>query len=132
MTNIKTEERGWAGHFVAAEHCMFRRNTLVTCGEKRIVVSTIGAMHSPKSWFNDPPYFNTVGCERYYETMCFWAKKVGVYWDADVELGISFNSPWRIDKLTRSTDLRANKMHEKVVKEIVSKIEIMEKQGKTT
>jgi hypothetical protein len=120
--NIKIEERGWAGHFIASQYCMFRRNTLVTCGKKRIVISTVGAMCAPESWPSNIQFSNTIGHERYYETMVFWAKKNGIYWDADVRREISFDSPWRVDKLTRNTDEQANNMHEKVVKEIVSKI----------
>ncbi len=60
---MKRTERGWAGHFICAERCRFRRNTLLEIGDMAIVVSTVGAMMSRGE---DKP--ETIGHERYYET----------------------------------------------------------------
>lgn len=120
----KLVERGWGGHFICAERCVFRRNTLVDFGrKKKIVVSTVGMMrdiHKPNE-----VTFDTIGAGgRYYETMAFWAEKNGPYWDADVHRQIHFKSEWAIcaesvEKLPKDADNRANKMHETVVKELV-------------
>jgi len=67
MREVKTIERGWAGHFICALNCRFRRNTLVTDGKTRIIVSSVGLMEH-KIGSGD---FEQIGCDRYYETMAF-------------------------------------------------------------
>ena len=112
-TKVKTTERGWRAHFIGAADCRFSRNTLVECGDKRIVVSTIGA-YAPQGVV-EKIAFNT-----YYETMVFKAKKDGVYWDANVTDTISVHSNCWVDRIGEDTDLLANNMHETVVKEVVA------------
>lgn len=122
MTNkVKRTERGWAGHYICADRCMFRRNTLLEYGDTRIVVSTVGMMRDfhAKDGFNKP-VFEKIGYERNFETMAFKAKHDGRYWDADVTRQVEFESPWCIEEL--NSDDRANDMHEKVVDELCSKI----------
>lgn len=109
------EERGWAGHFIAANSCNFRRNTLLTYGARRVVVSTVGAMHDvlhEGKW-------QEIGYLRYYETMAFEAMLVeDTYWDADVGAEVSFASPWALDHIDLKSDMEANDMHEMAVAEI--------------
>jgi len=89
--SIVRTERGWAGHFCDASHCDFHRNTLLECGDTRLVVSTIGNYRPcPKE------ELKTIGYKRYYETMVFRAKKEGAYWDADVCDEYSIDSNWKI------------------------------------
>lgn len=108
---IKRTERGWAGHLCVASYCRFRRNTLLESGNRRIVVSTVGNFH-----YEGKP--KTIGFERYYETMAFEAMKQGVYWEADVSKQICFNSNWALNECEQETDLKADEMHEQVVKEL--------------
>ena len=107
---VKRTERGWAGHFCAAQSCMFRRNTLLQSETESIVVSTVGNYR-----YNGA--IREIGCNRYYETMAFHSlvddKR---YHDADVGKQIYFNSQWSIAK--PDADDLANDMHEKVVAEI--------------
>jgi hypothetical protein len=116
----KIIERGWAGHFICADRCMFRRNTLIDFGRNKIIVSTVGMM---KDIHNDSG-FDTIGAGgRYYETMAFKAKKDGPYWDVDVSEEITFESEWAIcaeslKKLPEDADNKANDMHNKVVAEL--------------
>lgn len=114
---IRTE-RGWAGHFICADRCRFRRNTLLECGEIRIVVSTVGLMCNRVE-----DKFEQIGHERYFETMAFHAQRVDDrYWDADISRGeLSFDSPWAISEV--DADDRANDMHETVVSEIARRME---------
>jgi len=107
---VKRTERGWAGHFIGAPACYFRRNTLLEYKDIKIVVSTIGNM-----WIRGK--IEEIGCNRYYETMAFHSKKDDHrYHDIDVTRQVYFNSEWAIDET--DADDKANDMHEKVVEEI--------------
>ena len=116
MTTVKRTERGWAGHFICAQRCLFRRNTLLEAAEIRVVVSTVGLMQDNDDGFRE------IGCNRYYETMAFHAlREQDRYWDADVSRQVSFDSNWAIDNL--DADDKANDMHEAVVDELTKKLE---------
>jgi len=118
---VKITEQGWGGHFICANRCNFRRNTLVEYGEKRIVVSTVGNMSSS----GGDKFDKQIGANRYYETMVFWAKWEKPYWEADVNKQVDLESDWAIGELEFETDLKANKMHENVVKEISDLIKVI-------
>ena len=117
---VKRTERGWAGHFICANRCRFRRNTLLEKGDVRIVVSSVGLM---EKWTGDPRQdrnvsgFEPIGCNRYYETMVFHAEPApSRYFDADVRREISFAAPWCIAEI--DADDKANAQHDAVVSEI--------------
>lgn len=119
---VKRTERGWAGHFICGDSCLFRRNTLIESGEDRIVVSTVGAYRSKEQ-------IEPIGAGgRYYETMAFKAKQEGPYFEADVSDQLSFESEWAIcaespDGLPDDVDNRADQMHEAVVAELTDGME---------
>ena len=120
MIEVKRTERGWAGHFICAHRCRFRRNTLLEAGDTRIVVSTVGLMEDPLSK-GDNPGFSEIGYNRHFETMAFHAQYDGRYWDADVTRGeLRFDSEWAIPE--PDADDRANDMHEAVVHEISDRL----------
>lgn len=110
-------ERGWAGHFICAENCLFRRNTLLTCGDIRIVISTVGDYR-----YNGEAQKIGIGkLGRYYETRAFHADCYNErYYDADGSRQISFDSPCNLAEL--DADDKANDMHEAVVAEITEKL----------
>ena len=110
---VKTTERGWAGHFICAYKCQFKRNTLLEYKDIKIVVSTVGEMLQD---VNKRKY-DTRGVGRNYETMAFHSDpKDTKYNDADVSRRVSFDSEWQIKELGK--DNEANDMHENVVDEI--------------
>lgn len=117
--DVKRTERGWAGHFICADRCMFRRNTLLECGNIKVVVSTVGLMKDPR----DGGQWGEIGFQRYYETMAFHSDPNDTrYHDANVSRGqIRFESPWSIDHL--DADDQANLMHEMVVEELTERLE---------
>jgi len=119
----KITERGWAGHFICADRCLFRRNTLVEGDKDSVVVSTVGGMRS-----RDVEGFETIGAGgRYYETMVFGAYQDGEYIEANVSDQRSFDSEWSIcadsyKKLPDDVSNKANAMHDAVVAEMAKAI----------
>lgn len=119
---VKRTERGWPGHFICADKCYFRRNTLLECGEDRIVVSTVGN-------YRVNGIIEKIGASgRYYETMAFNAVEDGCYLDADVSFEIGFKSKSAIcanspDELPDDVDNIADMQHEAVVGEFIDKLE---------
>ena len=110
-------ERGWPGHYILADRCMFRRNTLVELGEERVVVSTVGRMRTRDGESDD-----TIGAEeRSFETMAFRAVMDGGYWEADVRRQISLSDQkWSIAGHEPSRSGEANDMHDGYVAAIVA------------
>lgn len=122
-------ERGWAGHFICSGNCLFRRNTLIEYKSRKWIVSTIGGLYRFDP-IEKKKKLDTVGHNRWYETMAFEADLNSPYLDADVSKEISFNSDWGLfastwDELTEKypkPDAAANDMHETVVSELMGKI----------
>jgi len=113
---MKITERGWAGHFILGDRCLFRRNTLIENGDRRIVVSTVGCLRKE---YNGKYTYDTIGAGgRTYETMAFEAIFEDGYWEADIEKGLSFDSNWQLKGFHRLSDAAANRMHENVVSEL--------------
>ena len=110
---IRTE-RGWAGHFICANRCRFRRNTLLTYNDIKIVVSSVGLMEIDGK-------FETVGVGRHFETMAFHSDPTDTrYYDANVSKQVYFDSELAIAE--PDADDKANEMHEAVVLEITNKL----------
>ena len=121
---IKRTERGWAGHFICAQDCTFKRNTLLQYGKKYIVVSTVGWMRrkGANGVYHQP---EEIGVDRYYETMSFYSDDGDdIYHDADVTKEIyTSDAKWSINKKEIETykdtiDNVADKMHEDYVSQI--------------
>src|SRR3712207_2143515 len=107
---VKRTERGWAGHFICAYRCAFRRNTLLEYKDQKIVVSTVGRM------YDDKGKLDTVGHNRYYETMAFMSdSKDTKYYDIDVEKEIQLDCEWCLGDVN-ANDNKANDMHENAVR----------------
>lgn len=114
MLGIKVEERGWAGHFCHSSKCSFKRNTLVSLGNLRVVVSTVGA-YQPITGGD----YQEIGFGRYYETMAFKAALAyGIYWESNVSKEVNFDGKWMLDECVVESDNLANKMHDNAVHEI--------------
>jgi len=127
MSKVRRTERGWAGHFCAAQYCQFRRNTLLEYGDIKIVVSTVGNYQPPSLQETENKskreWQQQIGFDRYYETMAFHSKDYDFYYhDADVNKEINFYSNWQIRILNEKSDKPANEMHENVVKEITERL----------
>ncbi len=120
---VKRTERGWGGHFICADKCLFRRNTLLEYADKKWIVSTVG---------NYCPVLRaqSIGASRWYETMVFEAQLCGGYIDADVSREISPHQDWGIwgeswEEVLANypcPDNAANEMHERIVEEMIGRI----------
>ena len=112
-------ERGWPGHFICGDRCVFHRNTLLSFKGLKIVVSTVGAMRDIHSV--NASKFVPIGHNRYYETMAFYANLDDTrYYDINVSKQIYFDSSWSI--ATLDADDKANVMHDNVVIELETKL----------
>lgn len=116
--NVKRTEKGWAGHFVAASSCLFRRHTMLEFENITIAVSTVGNYHPT---FPGAKEIEEIGAWRYFETMAFHCEEAtekNPYRDPNIGRQISFNSEWAISEPWK--ELQANDMHETVVNEITA------------
>lgn len=114
---VKRTERGWAGHFICADRCLFRRNTLLEYENIKIVVSTVGRLFANRQGRRE---IVTVGSERYYETMAFYSDPNDtVYHDIDVERYIELGCDWQLNEID---DNKANNMHEMAVEWVSAQI----------
>lgn len=114
INGVKIKERGWAAHFCLAHQCTFHRNTLLEKGDVKIVVSSVGKLPSKHG-----DQLEEIGCDRYYETMVFFAKN-DKWQDADAERGEiacyvpKVEDPW--------DEMPANFLHDKIVEEFLNKM----------
>lgn len=118
---IKLTERGWAGHFIGGHHCLFRRNTLIESGDRKIVVSTVGG------YINREGKIESIALNRFYETMAFEAELENGYIEANVEKQVEFSSQCGIfaktaEELSDNVDNDANSMHDAIVNELCEKM----------
>lgn len=113
--SVKRIECGWAGHFICANDCLFRRNTHLERNGVSIVVSTVGNMVSPIT-----KEIEEVGLDRYSETMVFYSKDDNYYNDADVSRQIYLEGTWCLGE---TDDWAINEMHENAVQEIIERME---------
>ena len=125
INEVNVTERGWAGHLIVANKCLFRRNTLLEYKNKKWVVSTVGAYRNYEN------KIDSIGYRRWYETMAFEGQEENGFIEANVGEEISFDSEWGIwgdsweevcDNCHGTPDNAANDMHDKVVSELIDKI----------
>jgi len=113
MTDVTITERGWDAHFICANRCRYRRNTLVTGPEGRFIVSSVGNMRA------NTGEIETIGCRRYYETMIFTVVEDEPYLDIGDQIS-DHDGPWSIcagkpADLPDDVDNVADKMHDATV-----------------
>jgi len=120
--NIQYKERGWPGHFLLGNKCLYHRNTLVSGDNISVVVSTVGNM-----FLDYKIEVQEVGLNRIYETMVFVGKIENNYHEADVTKEVSnTTSKWFLSKkeLREDSDNQADDMHDTMVKEVAELIRI--------
>ena len=120
MNTVKRTEKGWAGHLIVSNQCLFRRHTLLEYGTIAISVSTAGNWMPGIEGLRE---IMEIGAYRYFETMVFHSLPVteeNKWKDADVSKPINFSSPWYIREPWKEQE--ANDMHETVVNEITGRL----------
>lgn len=109
---VRRTERGWPGHFILADRCKFRRNTLIEHGYTKIVISTVGNPTEAFVFFLDYDY----------ETMAFHAELCDGYLEANVSRQVSLFGCNRMRWMDARSDAKANIMHEQAVEEISKRL----------
>ena len=79
INEVNVIERGWPGHFMFADKCIFRRNTLLEYKGIKWIVSTVGNYRNSKN------RIDSIGHSRWYETMAYEAKEKNGFIEANVE-----------------------------------------------
>jgi hypothetical protein len=122
---ITIKERGWAGHFICADRCLYRRNTLISDGTYQVVVSSVGNMVRLDSNGNSTETLLEIGCDRVYETMTFFAVEENGYIETDVtkEIYLNCNRGLSKSELRDDMDNQADEMHEENVQKVVQLME---------
>jgi len=119
MEKVKRTEKGWAGHYICADRCMFRRHTLLYYGGLAISVSTVGNFIQGR----ENREVTQIGSGHYFETMAFHSQMAtpSAPWrDGDVSKPIMIQSPSKLYQPWKEQE--ANDMHEKVVDEITERL----------
>lgn len=90
---------------------------MIEYGTKRVVVSSVGA-------YRYEGKIEAIGCDRWYETMVFWAHKKGSYWEANVSQEIHFKGELGIfEEPKEDSDLKMDRIHDAVVQKIAKKLQ---------
>lgn len=126
---VKITERGWAGHFICANRCSFRRNTLLEYEDRKLIVSTVGAFR------NKDNIIDNIGYDRWYETRVFeTCCTSNGYIEVDTMKEIDVFSNWGIfgkswkevlEVYGNDIDNVANNIHDEVIDEMIEKIKEM-------
>lgn len=121
VTETIVTERGWPGHFICASRCNFRRNTLVSKGDRHIVVSSVGAFFPGAG-----KPIQEIGCDRFYECMLFVGERdKDGYIDANVswQLHLPDGVDWSVRTADIDSDRIANENHDRMVYAVVEQFE---------
>ena len=118
INEVKVTERGWAGHFILADRCLFRRNTLLEYKDKKWVVSTVGAYRNREN------KMDSIGYCRWYETGVFEAyEKNGYINTTDFTLFLEDKTSL-INETLRIDDLKLpNEINDDVINDYINTID---------
>lgn len=122
----KITYRGWPGHYILGHRCVFRLNTLIECGKKRVVVSTVGELlsreGSPGKVLCEPlgPTGGPGNGDRYYEIYVREARREHGWWEADFSRPVKFRGRRAFGK---TEERQAQNAHYRVVAQIAKRLE---------
>ena len=119
LSKVKTTERGWVGHFIGGDRCLYHRNTLIEYKNKKWIISTVGLYKNPTTNKID---ILCGGGRAYYETKAFVANFENGYWEIDAGKEIAFDNQCAIYHCGYTADKEADQLHDKIVEELKYKI----------
>lgn len=117
-------ERGWPGHFILADRCVWHRNTLLSIPGFMVVVSSVGNMRDSRDPRTVVPLGGMPGVAGHrpywFETMAF----VGVPRDGYVEGDVSrrVRLPRGVGRVFEQDDRAAERMHDAAVKSVLQRL----------
>jgi len=118
MDRVKITYRGWCGHpreLVGLDNYAFWLNTLVECGERSYVVSTVGHRYHQTRDVQDP--VNALGW--YYQTLVWPAVFNGAVWEAPNEKPVIAAGT---SKRFPAGQTVAQEMHDRIVRRVAGQL----------
>ena len=121
---VKVTHHGYPGHFCCAERCRYHRTSVIHIdGMATYLISSVGAMTPTGGIGNgDGEVYDTIGINRFYETMVFKVNPVQEDERGDLLWKMSSGSELDISGLGEEFAFDvADKMHDAAVKKWVKR-----------
>lgn len=121
---VKVTYRGWPGHYILGDRCVFHLNTLLEAGQARVVVSSVGNLRSQGHLSHASEPIGSLVNPHYFETKAFWAQEKDGYWEAATSNEIKLLLPETVVRnLDPGCDEQAQRIHEAAVQVVTEQLQ---------